>query len=48
MVWNYFSFALELFGTQGSPSPGSLLHESVESSFLFHQCGYHDLFVCPL
>ena len=40
-----FSFApgcSKLFGAQGSPSS-----ESVEFSFLIHQGGYHDLFVCP-
>ena len=41
----FFFCKLELFDVQGFPSPGSLLHESVESSFLFHQYGYHDSFV---
>ena len=37
----------KLFGTQGASSSDSLLNESVESSYLLHQGGHHDLFVCP-
>ena len=43
-----FSFApgfSKLFGAQGSLV--GQLTESVESSFLIYQGGYHDLFVCP-
>ena len=43
-----FSFApgfSKLFGAKGSPSFGSL--PNLLSSFVIHQGGYHDLFVCP-